>query len=101
MELRALAEAIETRVGHLLRGSRKGSVVHPEIVGEEIVETFLAGEISGILEELRADFFLEADNLEKIAVAIAGHGRDAHARENFSEPGVDGENDLIHSTGFE
>ena len=62
---------------------------------------FLAGIIGGILEGFSTELFREADDLKKMAVAIAGQGGDAHAGENFSQAGIDGEAGFFGAAGFE
>ena len=101
VKFRTFAEAVKARIGQFIEFGREGRFVQTEIIGEEIVERFLAGIIGGIFEDLCAEILGEAHDFKKVAVAIAGHGGDAHAGKNFSQAGVDGRASFLHAARFE
>ena len=72
-----------------------------EIIGEQIVQGFLAGIIGGVFKNFRAEILGEANDFKKMAVAIASKRRDAHASENFSQTGVYGAASFLHAARFE
>ena len=72
-----------------------------EIIGEQIVQGFLAGIIGGVFKNFRAEILGEANDFKKMAVAIAGKRRDAHASENFSQTGVYGAASFLDAAPFE
>ena len=101
VEFGAFAETEEAGIGKVVGIAGEGRLVNAQIIGEEIVERFLAGKIGGVFENFGAEMFGEADDFKEMAVAIAGQGGDAHAGENFSETGVDGGAGFFEAAGFE
>ena len=101
MEFGAFAEAVQTSIGELGGRGRKSRRVHADVIGEKIVERFRAGVIGSIFEEIGAEIFGEADDFKEMAVAIARERGNAHAGENFSQAGSDGDAHAVGAAGFE
>src|SRR4029077_9340525 len=97
----AFAETVKTGVGQFIGFTGEGGFVHAEIVGEEIVQGFLAGIISGVFENFGTEIVGETHDFKEMAVAITGEGGDAHARENFAQAGVDGRAGFLHAARFQ
>ncbi len=97
----AFAETIEAGIGQVIGCGGESGFVQAEIIGEEIVERFLAGIISGVFKDFGAELLGETNDLEEMAVAVAGQSGDAHAGENFSQAGIDGRAGFFHAARFE
>ncbi len=65
----AFAEPEEAGIGEVIGVAGERGFVHAEIIGEEIVERFLAGKIGGVFEDFRAEMFGETNDFKEMAVA--------------------------------
>ena len=60
----AFAEAVEAGIGQFIGFAREGRFVKAQIIGEEIVEGFLAGIIGGVFKNFRAEIFGETNDFK-------------------------------------
>ena len=56
-----------------------------QAIFQQAGERLSAQNASGIFENFRTERGVEADDFEELAVAIAGHGRDAHASHHLAQ----------------
>ena len=70
-------------------------------VVQNILQAFAADAGRSVFEKFGAEFVVEADGFEEMAIAIAGDGGDAHAREDFAQAGFDGDAILGGAAGFQ
>ena len=72
------------------------------LVFKNVVETpCRQGSAGGVFKEFFANFVVQADGFEQMAIAIARDGGNSHARENFAQPGFDGNRDNLRAAGFQ
>ena len=101
VQLGAFAEAVEAGVTEFRGGRGESRCVHAQIIGQQLIQTFLAGKIGGVFKKFRAQIFGQPHNFKKLAVAIARDGRHAHARENFAQASVYGGAHAFGSASFQ
>ncbi len=93
-------EAVKTGIGQFIGFAGEGRFVQAEIIGEEIVQRLLAGIVGSVFKHFRAEILGETHDLKELAVAITSERGDAHARENFAKPGIDGRAGFFHAARF-
>lgn len=100
MFLTSVAETVEPGILHRsVTGSERADVrVNAGV--ENVVEASTAQAGGGVFEKFLADFFIEADGFEQVAIAIARNRGNSHARENFAQPGFDGNAVTYGAAGF-
>src|SRR5580692_7062429 len=97
----SVAETVEPGVLHrsVTRSERADVRVNAGL--ENVVEASAAQAGRSVFEKVLADFFIEADGFEQVAVAIARNRGNSHARENFAQPGFDGNAIAYGAAGFQ
>src|SRR5579859_3097536 len=75
--------------------------MHAHIIREEIIESFRSRIVGGVFKKLSAEIPGKADDFKKMAIAITRERGNAHARENFPEPGGDCGMHAVRAAGFE
>ena len=89
--LTLVTEAIEPvvlqvrRHRHRRESDGKHRIVTIETILQKFVQALARERAAGILEESSANVGIQTNHLEQMAVAIAGNGRDAHARDHFAQ----------------
>jgi len=100
VKFRVFPEPVKTGVGQFIGFARESRFVQAQIVREEIVQRLLARIIRGVFKYFRAKILGETHDLKEMAVAIASQRGNAHAGENFAQPGIDGHAGFFHAARF-
>src|SRR5258708_32844131 len=97
VKFRVFPEPVKTGVGQFIGFAGESRFVQAQIVREEIVQRLLARIIRGVFKYFRAKILGETHDLKEMAVAIASQRGNAHAGENFAQPGIDGHAGFFHA----
>src|SRR5580658_7078517 len=79
------AEAIQAGVAELRFRSSEARSMARDAIPQQIIKRYTAERSAGIFKELIAYLRIDPDGFENLAVAVAAHGRDAHARQHFAQ----------------
>src|SRR5580704_19350182 len=84
-----VTEAIQPGILQRSITCRERTLMRKDARLENVVEAPAAETRGGIFEKVLANIFIQTDGFEEMAIAIARHRGNAHARENFAQPGFD------------
>ena len=101
MALAIVAEAIESVILQMLTLGRKSCSMAVKAILQKLRQTLPCERATGIFEKVTAYIRIEANDLEKIAIAIAGDGRNAHTGNHLAQPFFHGSAVTDHPIGFQ
>src|SRR6267378_3873345 len=100
VKFRVFPEPVKTCIHQFIGFAGEGRFVQAQIIGEEIVQRLLTRIVGSVFKYFRAKILGETHDLKEMAVAITSKRGNAHAGENFAQPGIDGRPGFFRAARF-